>query len=77
MIYFLNNTKGSKDKIFGTGAAPRPLYSGGGGVGAISEPIFPFSYLLDFLFFDINFLDIFRRQVEVGAVLNLQSSAVP
>ena len=45
----------SKDKIFGTGAAPRPLCSGGGGVEAISEPIFPFSYLLDFLFSWLTF----------------------
>ena len=67
----------SKDKIFGTEAAPRPLCSGGGGVGAISEPFFSVFLPAWLSFFLINFLDIFRRQVEVGPVLNLQSSAVP
>lgn len=44
--------RGAKIKYSGPGLLPAPF---GGGVGAISEPIFPFSYLLDFLFSWLTF----------------------
>lgn len=68
---------GAKIKYSGPGLLPAPFAPVVVGLGLFPNLFFRLLTYLIFFFLDINFLDIFRRQMEVGAVLSLQSSAVP
>ena len=69
--------RGAKIKYSGPWLLPAPFAPVVVGLGLFPSLFFRFLTCLIFFFLDINFLDIFRRQMEVGAVLSLQSSAVP